>query len=76
MRMKTSLNLSINPDTGQKAKQWAQEHKVSLSAMVEAYLEELTSADDPSFSQKWQGQFKLKDTASPRSAYLRDRYSL
>jgi hypothetical protein len=76
MRMKTSMNLSINSDTGRKAKQWAQEHNTSLSSMVEAYLEQVTSAEEPSFSQKWQGKFKVKNVESPRSEYLRKRYSL
>ena len=76
MRMKTSINLSIDPETGEQAKQWARSHNTSLSSVVESYLKELTAGDENTFSDRWRGRFQLKETSGPRADALKNRYSL
>lgn len=76
MRMKSSLNLSIDSQTGQRAKMWAQAHNVSLSSVVETYLQQLTHEHDSSFSERWRGHFQVKELSGTRADVLRERYSL
>lgn len=41
--METKLTLRLNQDIIEKAREYAQQHKISLSKMVEAYFDALTS---------------------------------
>lgn len=75
MRMKASINLSIDKQTGQRAKRWAQAHNTSLSSVVEAYLNELTAPGKTPFSSRWRGRFPVKTGDDPRADYLKRRYS-
>lgn len=43
--MKTKLTLMLNDEVITRAKEYARNHKISLSKMIEAYLESLTSQE-------------------------------
>ncbi|OGK06009.1 MAG: hypothetical protein A2W80_00925 [Candidatus Riflebacteria bacterium GWC2_50_8] len=45
--METKLTLRLNRDIIEKAREYAQQHKISLSRMVEAYFSALTSGNRP-----------------------------
>ncbi|MCR9153419.1 MAG: DUF6364 family protein [Bacteroidetes bacterium] len=46
--MDTKLTLKLNQEIIEKAKQYASNKKMSLSRIVEAYLQSLTNESDPS----------------------------
>lgn len=43
--MESKLTLKLNKDIIEKAREYAQQHKISLSRMVEAYFSALTSEE-------------------------------
>lgn len=45
--METKLTLRLRKSTIEKAKEYAQEHQISLSKLVELYLESVTTSADP-----------------------------
>ena len=42
--MDTKLTLRLNKNVIEKAKEYAQEHRISLSGMIEKYLESVTTS--------------------------------
>lgn len=50
--MNTKLTLSLNKDIIQQAKIYAKEHNISLSFLIENYLQKLTTEYQPAASAK------------------------
>ena len=80
IRMKSRLNLTVDPRVSHRAKDLARRRGVSLSAMVEQLLADATGrpAKDhrPSFSQRWRGKMQLTKKPEERSTKLFEKYNL
>jgi hypothetical protein len=81
MRMRSRINLTIDPKIAHRAKQYAKREKTSLSAIVEQYLDQTTkrkgleAGHSGSFSQQWKGSMKLKnDVSDQRLSRLKQKY--
>lgn len=72
--MKTKLTLSIETDLIPKAKAQARRRGVSLSAIVEQSLRDLTSDTTPSIVDRWAGRFTLAERNDSRYDTLVGKY--
>lgn len=73
--MKTKLTITVDEGLVPRAKQYARERGVSLSSLIEAALERITSsADSTSFSERWRGSMTLSEKGDDRYRALRDKY--
>ena len=75
-KMKSKLNLTIDQDLVPLSKKYARSRGISISKLVEDLLRKVTQKDNPSFSEKWRGQFKVARKRGPRYDKLKDRFSL
>ncbi len=74
--MKTKLNLTIDDELVPLTKAFAKKQGKSVSELVESLLREIVTADEPSFSEKWQGKFSVAEKSDPRYDALKQRYQL
>lgn len=74
--MKSKLNLTIEKDLVPRFKCYARKRNKSVSQVVEEVLVLLTGADEPSFSDRWRGKFRLQRKTGPRFKLLKKRYNL
>ncbi len=80
--MTTKLTLSVDKETIEKAKRYAQEHNRSLSELVTYYLEALTEEEksrleiDPEILEIADEipVEELPDEPDPKYRYLKDKY--
>ncbi|MCH8512946.1 MAG: DUF6364 family protein [Kiritimatiellae bacterium] len=78
--MKTRITLTVDPGVSHRAKDVARREGLSLSALVEKMLKDVSG--DPStpsretFSQRWRGRMELTDISDERTARLKDKYKL
>lgn len=72
--MKTKVTLTIDEDLLPQAKRYAQRQHLSLSALVEQSLRELTTQNERSFSARWRGKFKPAGHADRRYEQLAKKY--
>ena len=59
---------------GSRAKRYARRQGVSLSALIESALRDMTGAEKRTFTEKWIGQFELADRDDPRYKALLEKY--
>ena len=76
--MQTKLTLSIDPSVVVRAKRYAKKSGVSISQMVEAYLDTVTASEAPdressSFAASFRGILKTGDREEYR-AHLVKKY--
>lgn len=74
--MKTRINLTIDEELVPLSKQYANKQGKSVSELVETLLRELIISEQPAFSKKWRGKFKLAEKDDSRFEKLRERFDL
>lgn len=78
--MKTRITLTVDPKVSHRAKDVARRQGLSLSALVEKLLAEVSGPPDKerrnSFAQRWKGRMQLKTPESGRAARLHAKYNL
>ena len=80
--MTVKLNLTINEKVAAKSKQYAAKKGVSVSRLVEEYLDKLTKKEEgkkeKTFVKKTAGtlRIKIKSVEKARSEYLKNKYEL
>lgn len=72
--MKKKLTITVDEDLLPRAKSYARSRGLSLSAVVEEALRSLAGAEQPSFSERWQGKFTLAERDGDRYRYLVKKY--
>lgn len=72
--MKAKLTVTIEEDLVPRAKRFAKERGVSLSALIEGALREMTGPDEGAFSERWRGRMKLADRDDDRFRALIEKY--
>ena len=72
--MKTKLTVTIDRDLLPEAKRYARSRGLSLSAVIEDALRSLATPQQQSFSERWQGKFKLAERDDERYKYLVKKY--
>jgi hypothetical protein len=73
--MKAKLTVTIDEDLIPVAKEKARKEGVSLSHLIETALRRATSAEGPTFSQRWRGRFVPADrTGDDRYDALAEKY--
>ena len=72
--MKQKLTITVDADLIPVAKLFARTRGVSLSALVENSLREVTSEDAPTFASRWRGQFRAAEHDDLRYAVLAKKY--
>ena len=73
--MKTKLTITVERDLVPKAKRYAKRRGVSLSSLIEASLQEMTSTEESSsFVDRWRGKMTLAERDDERYRQLRDKY--
>ena len=73
--MKKRLTLSIDPDVVAMAKRYAQSRGMSLSALVEQYLDKQTRLGEQSNASRWRGKFEPAEKhGDPRYDFLAKKY--
>ena len=72
--MKTKLTITVDSEILPLAKRYAKSKGVSLSSLVEQALREMTKEQEPTFSEKWRGKFKLAERGTPRYEALVRKY--
>jgi post-segregation antitoxin (ccd killing protein) len=72
--MKTKVTLTIDENLLPQAKRYARQQKISLSALVEKSLREVTAQAQSSFSSRWRGKFKTADQEDARYDQLVKKY--
>ncbi|RZK54778.1 MAG: hypothetical protein EOO91_15315 [Pedobacter sp.] len=66
--MKTKVNLTIEKETLKKVKIYAEEHKVSVSSMVEEYFEKLVKPEQEIKTSL----FEIIDNLEPKTDFPED----
>jgi len=74
--MKSKLNLTIDQDLIPLSKKYARSQSISISKLVEDFLRKVTQKRNPTFSEKWRGQFKVARKRGARYDKLKHRFSL
>ncbi|WP_419933579.1 DUF6364 family protein [Candidatus Palauibacter sp.] len=72
--MKTKLTITADSDVVRAAKRYAHGRGVSLSSLIEASLKERVEDEDPSFTERWRGQFRAASRDGPRYKALVRKY--
>lgn len=80
--MDTKLTLRLNKSVIERAKSYARGHKISLSQMIEYYLDSITKSDKQKFEitplvESLSGVIKLKsdeDLKDDYANYLNEKY--
>ena len=72
--MRTKLTVTIDEDLIPKAKERARMEGLSLSRLIERALRNLTAENEPTFSQRWRGRFRLAARKDERYAALSRKY--
>ena len=72
--MKTKLTITVESDVVPAAKRYARGRGVSLSSIIEASLKEIVQDADPSFTERWRGQFRAASRDDPRYEALARKY--
>jgi post-segregation antitoxin (ccd killing protein) len=72
--MKAKLTVTIDADLVPRAKRYAQRRGVSLSAVIEEALRELSEGEAPSFVDRWRGRFEPATRSDERFRALARKY--
>lgn len=72
--MKTKLTITVDADVVPVAKRYARGRGVSLSSLIDASLKEMVRDEAPSFTERWQGQFRAAGRDDPRYEALAGKY--
>lgn len=73
--MKAKLTITIDRELIPVAKRYARARGVSLSAVVESALRELTGPEDrSSFARRWRGSMRLAESDDERFRALVEKY--
>ncbi len=82
--MKTRVTLTVDPNVSHRAKDVARNQGISLSALVEKLLSEVSGSPQVKqrtpFSQRWKGKMQLNTPLNPpvdeRTTRLQAKYKL
>ena len=72
--MKTKLTVTIDSELVPRAKRYARAQGVSLSALIEGALRDMTGDERESFASRWRGKFEAVPEDDPRFHYLAGKY--
>ena len=72
--MKTKLTVTIDSELVPRAKRYARAQGVSLSALIEDALRDMTTGERESFASRWRGKFEVVPEDDPRFQYLAEKY--
>ena len=72
--MKQKLTVTVEAELIPLAKRHARSRGVSVSALIEESLREITQGATPSFSSKWRGQFREAERDDTRYEALARKY--
>lgn len=74
IRMKAKLTVTVDEDLLPRAKAGARRRGQSLSRVIEDALRDLADESEPSFAERWRGQFRPARRKSERYRYLAKKY--
>ncbi len=72
--MKQRLSITVEADLIPVAKRYARSKGVSLSALIEESLREITQDAAETFSRRWRGKFREAERDDPRCQALARKY--
>jgi len=72
--MKTKLTITVAAEVVPAAKRYARGRGVSLSSLIEGSLKEMIQDGEPSFTERWRGQFRAAGRDDPRYEALARKY--
>jgi len=72
--MKTKLTITVDSEVVPAAKRYARGRGVSLSSLIEGSLKEMVQDEEPSFTERWRGQFRAAGRDDPRYEALARKY--
>jgi post-segregation antitoxin (ccd killing protein) len=72
--MKTKLTITVDADLVPRAKRYARRRGVSLSALIEDALRDLSAEEAPSFVERWRGRFEPAARDDDRFEALAKKY--
>ena len=72
--MKTKVTITMDSEVAPAAKRYARGRGVSLSSLIEASLREMLRDEEPSFTERWRGQFRAARRDDPRYEALARKY--
>lgn len=73
--MKAKLTISLDAELLPKVRKYAQARGISLSSLIEQSLRELAIEEQPTFADKWRGEFQAAERQDdPRSDALANKY--
>lgn len=72
--MKTKLTVTIDADLVPRAKRFARRRGMSLSAVIEEALRDLSEDETASFVERWRGRFDPASRDDERFRALARRY--
>jgi len=73
--MKTKVTITLDEELVPDAKRFARSHGVSLSRLVEETLRtRLSTAEGPTFSERWRGNFRPAEREDSRYKQLAEKY--
>ncbi len=74
--MKTKINLTLDKEIISLAERYARKKRQSVSQLIESLLWEQIRSEQPSFSEKWLGHFRIVEKRDARYEKLAKRYQL
>ena len=75
--MKAKLTISLDAELLPKVRKYAQARGISLSSLIEQSLRELAIEEQPTFADKWRGEFRTADLVNDsRYNSLKNKYLL
>jgi predicted transcriptional regulator len=72
--MKTKLTVTIDEEVVPRAKRYARRRGMSLSAVIEEALRNLSQDEAPSFVERWRGRFEPAARDDERFRALARKY--
>lgn len=72
--MKQKLTITVDMELVPAAKRYARSRGVSLSSLIEQSLRETIGEENPSFSERWRGEFRPAERDDPRYDALAEKY--
>ncbi len=72
--MKQKLTVTVEAELIPLAKRYARSRGVSVSALIEESLRDITKAATPSFSSRWRGKFREAERDDQRYEALARKY--
>ncbi len=74
MAEKRELTVAVDADLAAAAEEYARSRRISLSALIERSLRQITAPNAQSFATRWRGRFNPAERDGARYAALSQKY--